>query len=67
VPAPTACVGDVCGATSCARRALKHRMLWTARGLGHQFWMEIGASATSWLARDEGTSVRLSRAKGIAL
>jgi hypothetical protein len=38
VPAPTACVGDVCGATSCARRQLNHRMLWTARSLGHRFW-----------------------------
>jgi hypothetical protein len=32
VPAPTACVGDVCGATSCARKELNHRMLWSARG-----------------------------------
>jgi hypothetical protein len=37
VPAPTACVGDVCGATSCARRQLNHRMLWTARYLRHRF------------------------------
>ena len=37
VPAPTACVGDVCGATSCALRQFNHRMLWTARSLGIDF------------------------------
>ena len=32
VPAPTACVGDACGATSCARRVFNHIMLWSASG-----------------------------------
>ena len=31
VPVPTACVGDACGATSCARAIFNHRMLWSAR------------------------------------
>jgi len=33
VPAPTACVGDACGATSCAQRQFNHTMWDSARGL----------------------------------
>jgi hypothetical protein len=33
VPAPTACVGDACGATSCARQVFNHIMLWSASGV----------------------------------
>ena len=69
VPAPTACVGDVCGATSCARSALNHRMLWSARGnappAGGAALLAPSSSEPSWQKRNpsgsDGSSPTTSR------